>query len=175
MPDGGGLIVETASVELDADHADGHGGAAPGSYVMLAVSDSGVGMDRETQARIFEPFYTTKSIGQGTGLGLATVYGIVKQSGGYIWVDSELGHGTTFKIYLPRVDAQIDDEPAAADRAGGPGTGTVLLVEEDDTVRAAAHRALARAGYSLLEAPNGGEALALRAVAGAASGGMQPT
>jgi CheY-like chemotaxis protein len=132
---------------------------------MLAVSDTGVGMDRETQARIFDPFFTTKEVGKGTGLGLATVHGIVNQSGGYVWVYSEIGQGTAFKIYLPRVNATIEtaDHPSDVDPILPivASAATILLVEDDGAVRAASRRALLRAGYILLEAGDGAEALAL--------------
>jgi PAS domain S-box-containing protein len=171
MLNGGALTVETSNVQLDEGHTSNGVTLAPGSYILLAVSDTGVGMDRETQAQVFDPFFTTKEVGQGTGLGLATVYGIVKQSGGYVWVYSELGQGTTFKIYLPRVDeAQDDDLPEreiAWSSDDEPSMATVLLVEDDSAVRAAARRTLLRAGYLLLEASHGAEALALCTAPGA--------
>ena len=162
MPKGGRLILETANVDLDDDYVRRHVGARPGPHVMLAVSDTGTGIPREIQSQIFEPFFTTKEPGKGTGLGLATVYGIVKQSGGYIEVDSESGRGTTFRIYLPRCDA----EPVAAERGSRPevgagGTETILLVEDEEGVRELARDILRASGYTVLEARNGAEALLL--------------
>jgi PAS domain S-box-containing protein len=165
MPGGGSLTIETNNVDLDASHTSNGVTLSPGSYVLLAVTDTGVGMDRETREQAFDPFFTTKEVGQGTGLGLATVYGIVKQSGGYVWVYSEVGQGTTFKIFLPRVDAEADVElPARTvdeDLQVDCRSASVLLVEDDASVRAAARRALVRAGYVLFEASDGAEALAL--------------
>jgi two-component system, cell cycle sensor histidine kinase and response regulator CckA len=151
MPHGGKLIIETCNAELDQGYANEHVSVKPGRYVMLAVSDTGVGMSPETVAHIFEPFFTTKGGSRGTGLGLATSYGIVKQSGGYIWVYSEPGQGTTFKVYLPRVDE--DAEPAAAARlktAAQKGTETILLVEDDEAVRDLTETVLTSYGYKVI-------------------------
>jgi two-component system cell cycle sensor histidine kinase/response regulator CckA len=159
MPDGGTIDIETSNVELDDEYARTHASTRPGPYVMLAVSDTGQGMSREIQTRVFEPFFTTKEKGKGTGLGLSTVYGIVKQSGGSIWMYSEPGQGTTFKIYLPRVDAVVDDNVVAPILNGHGGNETILLVEDEDSVREVASRILRRQGYSVVEASNGTEAL----------------
>jgi two-component system cell cycle sensor histidine kinase/response regulator CckA len=160
MPEGGRLVITTANVELDQAYARHHPGAKPGRCVMLAVTDSGIGMSSETLAHIFEPFFTTKEVGKGTGLGLATVYGVVKQSGGYLWVDSQLGKGASFQIFLPRIDE------AVAPRSAGPsqeenlrGNETVLLVEDADALRKLARSFLLDHGFQVLPASNGEEAM----------------
>ena len=164
MPDGGKLRVETANVELDQAYAWQHAGAKPGHYVMLALTDSGTGIDAETLAHIFEPFFTTKEVGKGTGLGLATVYGVVKQSGGYIWVDSKPGQGATFQIFLPRIE-----EPATTVTATMPlaetigGSETILLVEDAESLRKLTRSFLESHGYRVLVAQNGEEAMRVEA------------
>jgi two-component system cell cycle sensor histidine kinase/response regulator CckA len=161
MPTGGKLTMETASVMIDEENARDHFGTKPGPHVMLAVSDTGVGMDRATQARIFEPFFTTKEKGKGTGLGLSTVFGIVQQSGGSVWVYSEPGQGTSFKVYLPRIDEAVDEVRVVQRPTMLRGTETILLVEDDEQVRAVARGILRRHGYRVLEARNAGEAMLL--------------
>ena len=160
MPDGGRLSIETSNVEVDRASASQHPAMEVGSYVMLIVSDTGCGMDAGTQARIFEPFFTTKEHGKGTGLGLATVYGVVKQSGGFIWVYSEVDRGTTFKIYLPQVTADVDRMAVEkASRGPMPGTETVLFVEDEESVRELVRDYLGRSGYRVLDAADGIQAL----------------
>jgi DNA-binding response OmpR family regulator len=162
MPSGGKLTIETSNVSLDEEYSRFHAPLRPGNYVMLAISDTGAGMDSETQSHIFEPFFTTKGT-KGTGLGLSTVYGIVKQSGGYIWVYSEPGKGTTFKIYLPRVAEVIESvaqvpvhtEPVNAE----PGTETILLVEDEANLRYLARQFLEKQGYRVIEAADGAVAM----------------
>jgi PAS domain S-box-containing protein len=162
MPDGGRLTIETSNVDLDRSYSAKHANAEPGPYVMLTVTDTGCGMSAETQSHIFEPFFTTKGPGKGTGLGLATVYGVVKQSGGYIWVYSEVGHGTTFKIYLPRVMSQVDRiVPETDTKDLAKGIETILFVEDEQSVRELVRGYLCDCGYTVLEAPDGTEALKL--------------
>ena len=159
MPQGGKLVIETANAELDETNLLQYSYAKPGRYVMLSVSDTGSGIDKETQTHIFEPFYTTKGPGQGTGLGLSTVYGIVKQSEGYIWVYSEPGKGARFKIYLPRVDAVAEPTSTAPETAVRGGSETILLVEDDDAMRGLTRSCLESGGYAVLETANGESAL----------------
>jgi signal transduction histidine kinase len=160
MPGGGDLTITTDNVELSDEHGDRHLGAAPGNYVMLAVTDTGSGMTKDVQQRLFEPFYTTKGPGKGTGLGLATVHGIVKQSGGDVYVYSELGHGTTFKVYFPRLTKAEPVTAAQEHRAITPsGSETVLLAEDDEAIRTLGARVLGGLGYNVLVARTGGEAL----------------
>ena len=162
MPAGGRLFIETSNEELDRTYNMTHPMVQSGRYVLLAVSDTGTGMDAETQAHIFEPFFTTKEPGKGTGLGLATVYGVVKQSGGFIWVYSEVGKGTCFKIYLPRVDQPEDNGSVPLAFAEAPrGTETILLAEDEQDVREVAREFLESGGYTVIEARDGAEALHL--------------
>jgi two-component system cell cycle sensor histidine kinase/response regulator CckA len=159
MPDGGRLQIETGNRELDDLYCSEHPGAKPGRYIMLAVTDSGAGMTPQTLAHIFEPFFTTKEVGKGTGLGLATVYGIVKQSGGYIWVDSALGIGSCFQIYLPRVEESVSKPAAEAPTDNLGGTETILLVEDADALRKLARSFLVDHGFQVIVASNGEEAI----------------
>jgi CheY-like chemotaxis protein len=160
MPNGGMLSIETANVALDAEYARQHSEVVPGAYVMLAISDSGVGMTSAVRARAFEPFFTTKEVGKGTGLGLSTVFGIVRQSGGHIWVYSEPDHGTTFKLYFPVTNEALPPAfPRTRTLGLHSGTEVVLVAEDEPAVRDIARKMLQRAGYVVLEASNGGEAL----------------
>ncbi len=163
MPSGGRILLETSNVDLDSAYADEHVSVKPGRYVMLAVSDSGTGMSQETIAHIFEPFYTTKESGSGTGLGLSTVYGIVKQSGGYIWVYSEPGKGSTFKVYLPRVDDAVDStsEPKPDSQQTQRGWETILLVEDEEAVRELIRTVLTERGYDVIPARDPEQAVQL--------------
>ncbi len=161
MPSGGKLTIETANVTLKETYGQNHMGLTPGHYVMISITDTGLGMTQEVKERIFEPFFTTKEIGKGTGLGLSMVYGIVKQSGGHIGVDSEPGKGATFRIYLPRVDepvVEVDEKEIA----GPPlGNETILVVEDEEEVRKLVAKSLKNQGYKVLEASQGKEAFSL--------------
>jgi signal transduction histidine kinase len=161
MPRGGKLTIETASAVLDENYVASHFPTKAGVYVMIAVSDTGIGIPRELQPRIFEPFFTTKEHGKGTGLGLSTVFGIVQQSGGSIWVYSEPGQGTTFKVYLPRIDAEADVQRPTVAPATLRGTETILIVEDEEQVGAVILAVLRRQGYRVLAAKHPGEALLL--------------
>jgi two-component system cell cycle sensor histidine kinase/response regulator CckA len=165
MPSGGRLLIETADVELDAAHVQAHAGARVGRHVMLAVTDTGAGMDKATKRRLVEPFFTTKEVSKGTGLGLATIHGIVKQHGGHIDVISESGQGSTFRIFLPRIDAPerpaegvAGTEAAAPTPAARKGLASILLVEDDAQVREVVRRYLESLGYRVTTAPGAAEA-----------------
>jgi two-component system, cell cycle sensor histidine kinase and response regulator CckA len=160
MPAGGKLTIATQNLAVDESHRRAQTFIRPGRYVMLSVSDTGMGMDKETQSRIFEPFFTTKEKGKGTGLGLSTVYGIVKQSGGYVMVQSEEGQGTTFHIYLPRVEGAAEKHAVPVASAAAGGTETILLVEDEESVRQLVRETLASKGYHVIEAENGEAGLA---------------
>jgi len=164
MPGGGRLTIETRNAELDEAYTRQHVPVRPGRYVMFALSDTGTGMSPETMAHMFEPFFTTKEAGKGTGLGLATVYGIVKQSGGYVWCYSELGHGTTFTVYLPRVDAPAEPQAPPREVATVTGTETILLAEDDEILRPLTKGLLAKLGYTVLEAESAEQAFAVAGV-----------
>ena len=159
MPKGGRLTIETGNAELDESYTSAHLAVRSGHYVMLAVTDSGMGMDAATQAHIFEPFFTTKEAGKGTGLGLSTVFGIVKQSEGNVWVYSEPQRGTTFKIYLPRVDEVVEEQPAQEAETAAGGSETILLVEDSDSLRELGREILEEHGYKVIEASSGAAAL----------------
>jgi CheY-like chemotaxis protein len=160
MPNVGHLTIEAGNVDLDGSYVKIHPPAIPGPYVMFAVSDTGCGMDQTTQSQIFDPFFTTKEFGKGTGLGLSTVYGIVKQSSGYIWVYSELGKGSIFKVYLPRVGgAATPRQQITADGAAERGSETILLAEDSDGLREIAREYLGNLGYTVIEASSGEQAL----------------
>jgi CheY-like chemotaxis protein len=158
MPKGGALTIETCNVELDGNYAGRHAAVKPGSYILLAVSDTGSGMDAATRARLFEPFFTTKGAGKGTGLGLSTVFGIVKQSGGSVEVYSELKSGTTVKVYLPRIDRPVSVEPEGLKAFPPRGSETILLVEDDEMVRNLVRETLEHEGYKVMDSADPVEA-----------------
>jgi len=159
MPEGGRITIEARNIEIDESYREQHPVALPGRYVMLAVTDTGCGMDRATQLRIFDPFFTTKELGKGTGLGLATVYGIVKQGGGYIWVYSEIEQGSVFKVYLPRVEQSAEPAKPEDEEEVCNGSETILLAEDSDPLREMAREYLEGLGYTVLEAASGKDAL----------------
>jgi CheY-like chemotaxis protein len=163
MPEGGTLVIETRNVDLNESDVQSRTEIQPGPYSLLVVTDAGSGMDAQTMAHLFEPFFTTKGAGKGTGLGLATVYGIVKQGGGYIYVESAPGRGTTFKIYLPQAEETLAEgwKPDNDTTLARGGTETILLVEDERAVRSLARRVLQARGYTVLEAENGDEAFFL--------------
>ena len=162
MPRGGRLTIQTSNADLDEDYCRLHPPQQPGPHVVLSVTDTGVGMDADTQARIFDPFFTTKELGKGTGLGLSTVYGVVRQSGGHIWVYSEVGRGTTFRIYLPRVEASLEMDRRDPDSAKSlRGSETILLVEDEDALRELTRSVLVANGYTVLDAASPAAALEL--------------
>jgi len=160
MPKGGKVTIETVNVFLGEGYSKEHRVVKPGPYVMLAISDTGAGMDENTKTHLFEPFFTTKEKGKGTGLGLSTVYGIVKQSGGYVWVYSEVGKGATFKLYFPRNDGAGKETETEADGGSSPsGRETVLVVEDEDVVRELIRQILEESDYTVITAPDGEEAI----------------
>jgi CheY-like chemotaxis protein len=161
MPEGGRLTIEVATVNLDSTYSGQHFQVQPGEYVLIAVTDTGVGMTEVVRARLFEPFFTTKKRGEGTGLGLATVYGAVKQAGGYIWAHGEPGKGSSFKVYLPRVDGPAQAAAPVAVEAPVAGNETILLVEDEEAVRLLTKMILDRAGYRVVEAGSAEEAAAI--------------
>jgi CheY-like chemotaxis protein len=159
MPDGGSLTVETEIVELDEEYIKTHGYGEPGMYALISVTDTGAGIDEKTKERIFEPFFTTKEVGKGTGLGLAMVYGIIKQHNGYINVYSEVGKGTTFKIYLPLIKTEVKDKKPEVRPSSIGGTETILLAEDDADVRKFTKHILEEFGYKVIDAENGEDAI----------------
>jgi two-component system, cell cycle sensor histidine kinase and response regulator CckA len=168
MPGGGNLVIRTARAHFDSNLALKHPAMAPGDYVLLAVSDTGTGMDAQTQTHIFEPFFTTKELGRGTGLGLSTVYGFVKQIGGYVWVESAPGAGSTFEIYLPVTHDDVSSSgPSAVPADSRRGAGTILLVEDEESLRTLTRSTLEQSGYAVLEACNGMEAVEIAKAASA--------
>jgi hypothetical protein len=159
MPNGGRVAIEIANAKIDRTSAGVNPSVPHGDYVVLCVTDTGTGMDAKTKSHLFEPFFTTKPRGSGTGLGLATIHGIVKQSGGYVWADSQLGKGSTFRVFFPRVEGKsVGDEPEAAPQVPARGTETILLVEDEPMVRRLARTVLQDAGYRVLDAGEGDEA-----------------
>jgi CheY-like chemotaxis protein len=163
MPDGGRLTIQTQTVTVDEYHRGGPQFIRAGEYVLLSVRDTGMGMDRETQSRIFEPFFTTKEKGKGTGLGLSTVYGIVKQTNGYVMVQSEVGRGTTFHIYLPLTEGKAETHAATPPDMACGGSETILLVEDEESVRQLVRETLSAKGYKVIEGENGEAGMAAAA------------